>query len=254
MNGKTFRGALIPAFAAAAMLATPLGADAQRTWREARERFFDVANWRLDATAGYGNIGRMLLQDVGDRQRELNPEGAFSWGGGASVIVLDRTQLRIGFARVTGDLAYDDDTGDGGRDLDQDDIGDIGASILSIEAGRFLFGHEARFSPYARAGFVISWWGLDDDEAPSEFLENGGRTRLGASGALGLQYRFNWRFGLLVEAATFGVGNPFTGRESFMALTGETIDEPRHVSAQVYRAMLSVNLGRPRPFDRDRDR
>lgn len=249
MKKTTLRAALIPALVLTAAAAAPEGADAQRTFRSVKDRFFEVANWSLEAGAGYGNISRLLLQDVGARQRELNPNGAFAWGVGASVTILERTQLRIAYTRVTGDLAYDDDTGDGGSVLDDDDLGDIGSSILTFEAGRYLFSDRAKVVPYARAGFAIAWWSLDDDEG--EFIDNGTETRTGASGALGVQFRLHRRVALRLEAETYRVGNPFTGNESFIPTTGETIDEPGSVSSHTYRAVLSYNLGRPRPFDRE---
>jgi len=250
MMKTTIRAALVSILAGTAVFGEPDHVDAQRTLRDVKGRFFEIANWSLEGTAGYGNIGRLLLQDVGDRQRELNPTGQFSWGFGAAVVVLERTEVRLGFTRVTGNLAYDDDTGDDGSFLDVDDLGDIGASILTIEAGRFLFAHQGRFSPYARAGFAIAWWGLDDESG--EFLENGTETRLGGSGALGLQYRVTRQVAVRVEAATFRGRNPFTGKSSFRTTDGFTIDEPASISANVYRAVISVGLGRPRPFDRER--
>lgn len=246
------RAALIPAFAMTIMLGRADDADAQRTFRDVKNRFFSIANWSLEGGAGYGNIGRLLLQDVGGRQRELNPGGRFTWGVGANVTIFERTLIRIGFARVTGDLAYDDDTGDGGNLLTEDDLGDISANILSLEAGRFFFDEDDRFSPYARAGFAVSWWGLDDESG--EFFDDGDETRWGATGALGVQFRITRRVALRLEAETSRLRNPFTGHESFIAETGFTIDEPSTISVNAYRAMLSFNLGRPRPFERRDDR
>jgi len=267
MNTKLLRAGLL-SVALTAMLGRPESANAQRDFRTVKERIFNFANWYLEANAGYGDIGRLLLQamdvddddidddifefDLDDRQRRLNPSGGFSWGLGAGVEVLEGTTMRIGFSRVTGELEYKDDTGDGGEILDSDDRGDIGASFLSLEAGQFFFDRRARLRPYVRAGFAVTWWGRDDDSDGSFFGEED-VTRWGATGVIGLRYYVNRRWGISVEAAGFNVGSPFSGNESFVPRTGFTIDEPTRVSTQIYRAAISYNVGRPRPFREDRD-
>lgn len=248
MNRTHLRKGLLFGLAASALFASaPDGAVAQSEFREARRRFFNIANWSLEANAGYSNTGRMLLQDIDDRQRQLNPNGRFSWGAAASLILFERTQLRLGYTHIAGDLAYKDDTGDGGEIFDAENLGNIGASVLSLELGRLLWGERAKFTPYLRAGFAIAWWGLDEDDGPDAFFfEDETHTRTGATGALGLQYRATDRLSIKLEAAKFGLGNPFTGNESFIPVTGFTIDEPVRVSTDVYSAGLVYRFGRMR--------
>lgn len=236
--------------------------DLAREAEEAVEWFLGFPSWTVEAYAGLANHGRFLLQavavedflfpGVGEEvvllgQRALTAKNSFSFGGAAGFTVLPRTTIRLGFNRAASDLEYQDDTGNGSSLFDADDIGDLSSNTLSLEVLRYFLPERIRFSPYAGLGLALTWWHLDEDRA--FFAGDDSHTRWGGVGTFGLQYRFSSAWALRAEAATFSVGNPFTGEESFVPTSGFTIDEPTRVRQTNFRLVVAYTFGRPgRPW------
>lgn len=240
---------------------SPAAAYAQRDLAREAERAVEwllgFPSWTVEAYGGLANHGRFLLQTVavedffppgvGDDivfQRALTAKNSFSFGGAAGFTVLPRTTIRLGFNRAASELEYNDDTGTGSSIFDADDVGDLSSNTLSLEVLRFFLPERIKFTPYAGLGVALTWWHLDEDRA--FFAEEDSHTRWGGVGTFGLQYRFSSAWAVRAEAATFSVGNPFTGEESFVTTSGFTIDEPTRVRQTNFRLVVAYTFGRPR--------
>jgi hypothetical protein len=194
-------------------------------------------NWTVSLYGGLANQGRFLLQSVTFEngliaQRELQADNSFTWGGAVGARILPRTSVRLAFTRTSTDLDYEDDTGTGLGLLDRDDVAGLSSSVLSLEALRFLLPPAVRLTPYGGLGVVATWWNLDERGLPPLIVAGNGddtQFRWGGAAVLGLQYRATANWAARLEATTFTIGNPFTGDESFVPLTGFTIDEPTRV-------------------------
>ena len=255
--------------AAAAMLsAVPGTALGQRDEERPRYRwYFGLGDVTFQAHVGIADHGRFLLQaldfDLVDfgleditPQRKLTAERSFSWGAAVGARVLPRTQARLAFNWTRPDLEFEDDTGLDLDLLDIDDIGKLTSTTLSLELLRYLLPDWSRFNAYLGAGVLITWWSLDDTRLglivdDSVFGSIGsivavddGQTRFGGSAVLGIQYRTSRRFAIRLEAATFAPGNPFSGNNSYVPVTGFTIDEPSHVRQTNLRLAVAYTVGR----------
>jgi hypothetical protein len=234
-----------------------------REQRNLLARLFNVPRWQADVHAGIGNYGRFLLQqpvlllDVDDLdefngftgfepERELRGSGVFTIGAGLGGMFLPRTGFRLGVSRAWSNLDWRDDTGDGSDILDADDVGDLAQTILSAEIMRFLLVETARISPFGSAGLLATWWNLND--AP-DFMGDDNHFRWGATASLGIQFLLSRNFLLRLDANTSSIGNPFTGRNSYAAHIGHTIDEPGRVRKTDFRLALGYTWGRPHPTE-----
>jgi hypothetical protein len=61
-----------------------------------------------------------------------------------------------------------------------------------------------------------------------------------------LQVKVSDRWDVRAEATTASVRNPFTGRESYTALGGVTIDEPSRVSKRDFKLAFMYNFSKPK--------
>ncbi|MGH7575242.1 MAG: outer membrane protein [Longimicrobiales bacterium] len=239
--------------AAVAVLAlSPVTAQAQKG-RDRDARSFAFSNWTLEARGGLANFGRFLLEDVLDLnenfvgQRELDASNSFVWGAGVSTTVLPRTALRLSFTRASADLNYDDDTGTDSNALDLDDIGDISSNVISLDVVRHILSDRAKVRPYGGAGFAVAWWNLGENA--DQLVVAGTDNTLfkwGANALLGLQFRPAVRWAIQLEATTMTLGNPFTGKKSFLPTTGIIIDEPTRVRQTNYTLGIAYTFGRLR--------
>ena len=227
-----------------ALLVAALPASAQR--RDDDHTMGDFArglrgpNWNLSINGGTNSTGRFLLQNVGAGQRALRTENGFSVGGNVGVDVLPRMGVRLGYSFGKGDLAFRTDNGDDSDDLDAK-VGDIRSHVASLELIRYLLSTRSSVAPYATAGVIASWWGLDNDAENA--VAGGTQFRLGGTGSVGLRLRATRSLDVRLEAASASVRNPFTGNDSFR-VPGETIDEPSRVSRSTVRLMVGYNFGR----------
>jgi opacity protein-like surface antigen len=207
-------------------------------------------NWNLFGSGGLSTSGRLLLQrQVGGGERALKGENGFNLGAGAGVDVLPRVGLRLSYTYTSSDLAFRTDNGDGSNALDIEDVGKLRSHVATIEVIRYMLRSRAPITPYGSAGFVGTWWVLDDESASVTAGTGSTQRRFGAVASLGLQLRLSEHFSARLEAASSSVRNPFTGNESFQAFGGVTVDEPTRVNTTDFRVSGVYYLG-----DADADR
>lgn len=249
---------LIPLLALlGASFAMPITASAQRGRSDEEPRWFaGFPNWTVELYVGLANQSRFLLQALPDDfddfdgitpQRELRADNSFSWGGSVAATILPRTSVRLAFTRTSTDLEYEDDTGTGSDIFDVDDVAELASNVLSLEVIRTLFPARARLTPYGGLGIALTWWNLDEESLlPLIVAGDGDDTQFRFAGVavLGMQYRPARRWAIRLEATTFKIGNPFTGDESYIPVTGFTIDEPSHVRQTHFRLAAAYTFGR----------
>jgi len=249
---SAMRVCLSLAAAAAMLVAAPGTALGQRDEEPPRYRwYFGLGDVTFQGYVGIADHGRFLLQaldfDLDDvnPQRKLTASRSFSWGVAVGARVLPRTQARLAFNWTRPDLEFEDDTGLDLDVFDIDDIGELTSTTLSLELLRYLLPDWRRFNAYAGAGVLITWWSLDDTGIDPLLLSvDDGQTRFGGSAILGIQYRTSRRFAIRLEAATFAPGNPFSGDNAYVPVTGFTIDEPSHVRQTNLRLAIAYTVGR----------
>ena len=235
------------------LLLTPLQLSAQTDKRkeEAEDFVQDVLavifgpNWNVGLHGGFSGQGRFLLQrtDFGNQERVLKGENGFNIGIGAGVDILLRSGLRINYTYSSSSLAFDTDNGDGSTGLDADDIGDLSSHTVSGEIIRYMLPARSTFTPYGSVGFVATWWMLEEG---GFILAPAGSTQLrfGPLASLGLQLKLGSRWNVRLEGTAANTRNPFTGRDSFVAFAGETIDEPSRVTNRDFRLIAMYNFGK----------
>jgi hypothetical protein len=207
------------------------------------------ANWNLFGHVGPSTTGRFLLQrpaGAGTGEAQLKGDDGFSAGFGGGVDVLLRVGWRASYTYTASDLAFRTDNGDGSRNLDLDDVGQLGNHTVALEGIRYALPAESKFTPYASAGVLATWWVLE--ESSPQVVAPGGSTqyRWGAVAAFGLQFRFDEHAKARFEIASTSSRNPFTGRESFRSPDAVTLDEPTRVSGMQYRLVGVYNFGKPK--------
>lgn len=234
-----------------AVMAAPGSGLAQR---DDVARWLLFSSWSVEVHGGFSDYGRFLLQALDSpdgivAQRELEADNAFSLGLAFGTTILPRTGLRLAFTHTfSTDLNYRDDTGIGTDLFDIDGIASLSNSVLSLEVIRFVLPERIRLTPYGAGGVAVGWWNLSDQDLL--IIAGDGddtQVRWGAVGAIGLQYRARNNIVARLEATTYGMGNPFTGNESFVPTTGFTIDEPTRVRQTMIRLGIAYRFGR---FDR----
>ncbi|HSL69601.1 MAG TPA: outer membrane beta-barrel protein [Longimicrobiales bacterium] len=203
------------------------------------------SNWNLFLHGGLTTHGRFALQRPGiGGERALRTEDGFNIGGGVGVNIMSRMGLRLSYTAGSSDLVFRTDNGDESENLDLDNVGTLQSHVAAIEIVRYVLRSSATINPYGSAGFVGTWWVLDEE---SQFVAPAGgdtQFRLGAIASLGLQARLTDDLDLRVEAASGSIRNPFTGRDSFRALGGTTIEEPTRVNKTDFRLVGVYNFGR----------
>ena len=240
------------------LAAVPMAAHAQRTLDpdEAEATFWGLfgPNWNLFAHAGSMTGGQFLLEQSGtipSGERALRSADAFSFGGGVGVDLLPRMGWRLDFTYASSDLQYRTDIGNGSRAFDVDDLATLSSYVLSVEILRYMLPATSAITPYASAGLLGAWWTLDE-RTPAAVVGDGTEFRFGALASLGLQLAYGNHLRARLEAVTASSRNPFTGRDSFMATTGATIDEPGRVSRTDWRLVGVYSFGRSTSEERSR--
>ena len=207
-------------------------------------------NWNLSIHGGFSNTGRFLLQRADlagvSVERALSSEGGWHVGGAIGMDILPRVGARLNYTYGEADLAFNTDDGTGATGADLDDLGRIQTHLASIELLRYLLPARSAVTPYGGAGFVATWWVFDQNH--SIVQASGGTTqfRVGAMGIIGLQVKLSDHWDVRAEATTASVRNPFTGRESYTALGGATIDEPTRVSKRDFKLAFMYNFSKPK--------
>jgi hypothetical protein len=225
---------------------------AQGLYEDTSEWKFSLSGWNVGVHGGLSRFGRFLLEepdeDPSDRsQREVTGETGFAIGGWVGATFLPRTDIRLSFTHTSTDLVYRDDTGTGLDGLDLDGIGDLASEVLTLELTRYLVPEDSKFSPYAGAGFLATWWVLDEASTGVQSPTGSTQFRWGGMATLGVQVRVSSALRLRVEAATASSRNPFKGSDSFVTASGHTIDEPNRVSKTDYRLGLAYFFGHRDP-------
>ena len=207
-------------------------------------------NWNLSVHGGFSNTGRFLLQRADlpgtTVERALSSEGGWNVGGAIGVDILPRVGARLNYTYGSADLAFNTDDGNDATVGDLDDLGRIETHLASIELLRYLLPARSAVTPYGGAGFVATWWVFDQ---PQSIVQAPGGTtqfRVGAMAVIGLQVKLADRWDVRAEATTASVRNPFTGRESYTALGGSTIDEPSRVSKRDFKLAFMYNFSKPK--------
>jgi hypothetical protein len=117
--------------------------------------------------------------------------------------------------------------------------------IASLEVMRYMLPTLVSVTPYFTAGVLATWWVIGDEDVLLDPDVDGTQFRWGGHGAVGLQFRADSNWAFRVEFGRSSVRNPFTGKDSFRALTGVTIDEPTSVSLTDLRIAGVYSFGKP---------
>lgn len=253
------RSRIVGFMAAVGMLiAAPVEASAQArdAVQEEVRWFFGFPSWTFTLYGGFATQSSFLLQALDGPdgvvpQRRLEADASFSYGGAIGVTFLPRTSARLAFTRTSADLDYENDSGTGSNVFSVSDVADLSTNILSLEVLRFLLPDRIKLTPYGGLGVAVAWWDLDPNGAPF-ILDGGTETRWGGVAILGMQYRPDPRWAIRVEGTGFALGNPFTGNDSFVPLTGFTIDEPEKVGQKHFRLSVAYTFASPERPDRVR--
>lgn len=230
-----------------ALTVAPTGAEAQA--RDDDDAGFDFRSLLggtkdLFIHGGFTTSGRLMLQGAVGGERALKSEDGFNLGGGVAVNVLPRVGIRLSYTYTSSNLAFRTDNGDGSNALDISDVGTLQSHVAAIEFVRFMLPARAAITPYGSAGFVGTWWVLDEESAFVAAPTGSTEFRFGALATIGIQFRLAERVSTRFEAVSSSVRNPFTGNEAFQALGGATIDEPTRVNRTDFRIVGVYHFGR----------
>jgi len=165
-------------------------------------------------------------------------------GGQVEIDILTLMALRLGYTYAKSDLVYRTDAGTGSEFLDTGTLADMHSNSVYLAVTRYIVPLVAKWSPYASVGIQGTWFSVNDN---IEIIAPDGSTqwRFGALANFGLKYRATDRFDLNAEYSVATLRNPFSGRSSFNALTGVTVDEPTRVRSSDWRLMASYYFGKP---------
>jgi opacity protein-like surface antigen len=234
--------ALICSFVAMPTISNAQVADS--TKEQAQDFVHDVLhrllgpNKNLFVNGGFTRGDRFVLQQAVntiDGQRALNGATGWNVGGGIGVDFLLRTGLRLGYTFSSRDLNFKTDNGNGSDALDIDDVGTIRTHTASLELMRYMLPSRTAISPYGTIGIQGTWWVLTDQANP--IVLSNGKTPFSFSPmfSFGVQFKATNSLSGRLEATLSSGHNPFTGKNSFRALSGPTIDEPTDLRRSDYR-------------------
>ena len=203
--------------------------------------------WNAFISGGGGTTGRFLLQRTGGvfaGERTLRRSDAFTVGVGGGMDFFLRSGVRASYSFSAADMKFRTDNGDGSEDLDFEDSSSLQNHILSAEVIRYMLPSRAPITPYGSAGLVGNWWVLD--ESSPFVVASGGSTqfRLGATASFGVQFQFAGYSAARLEVASTSIRSPFTGKDSFVAPGGVTVDEPTRVTQTDFKMAAVLYFGR----------
>jgi opacity protein-like surface antigen len=239
-------------------LATPLASSRAQTSDSLKEQANDFVhdvlgallrpNWSLFAHGGFATSDRLLLQQApnpADGQRSLETSHGYNVGLGAGADILLRMGFRATYTFTSSDLKFRTDNGDGSNLLDSDKVGTLMAHTASLEVMRYMLPARSAFTPYGTLGVQGTWWALDQK---SPFItSSGASTQFSISPLLsfGVQFKATDRWSGRLEATLASGHNPFTGKNAFRALAGQTLDEPTSVGRTDFRFAAVYHFSRP---------
>jgi hypothetical protein len=203
-------------------------------------------HWNVFAQGGFATGERFVLQRAAntvDGQRALEPSTGFNIGIGAGADILLRMGVRANYTFASNGLSFKTDDGTGSNALNIDDVGTLKTHTLALEVMRYMLPSRSVFTPYGTLGIQARWWVLD--EKSPLVLSNGATPfAFGPLFSFGVQAKATDHWSGRLELSLTSGHNPFTGSNSFRALSGPTIDEPSGVSRTEYRLAGVYHFGR----------
>jgi opacity protein-like surface antigen len=237
--------------------ATPLAMSNAQTPDSPREQAQDFVhdvlgallrpNWNLFAHGGLATSDRFLLQQApspNDGQRSLEGAHGYNLGLGAGVDILLRMGFRGTYTFTSSNLKFRTDNGDGSSALDSDNVGTLMTHTASLEVMRYMLPARSAFTPYGTLGIQGTWWALD--EKSPIVTASGASTQFSVSPlfSFGVQFKATEKWSGRLEASLASGHNPFTGKNSFRALAGQTLDEPTSVGRTDFRFAAVYHFSR----------
>jgi hypothetical protein len=206
-------------------------------------------NWNLFVHGGATTDDRFLLQQAVNTingERALQSSTGYNVGGGAGVDILLRTGVRASYTFTSSKLNFRTDDGDGSEALNIDDVGRLKTHTAALEVIHYMLPARATINPYGTLGIKGTWWVLDEK---SPLVTSAGASTpfaLSPLFAFGVQVKASNRWSGRLETMLSSGHNPFTGKRSFRALSGPTIDEPTSVSRTDFRLAAVYHFGKPK--------
>jgi len=197
-------------------------------------------NWHVALGGGLTTNGQLMLQRpsplaAGERALETNTGGNFTAGAGVDILL--RMGFRAAYTFTSNTLEFTTSNGDGTHTLDLGSVATLKSHTASVEIVRYMLPARALFTPYATAGLQGTWWQLSDETVAVDAAGGSTQFRWGGLVTFGFASSFWNHWGARIEATKAGIGSPFSGRNSFRAPSGWTIDEPTSVGQSNYRLM-----------------
>jgi hypothetical protein len=229
----------------------------ERSVRDLAAWLFNMRNYNVGINGGIGNYGRFLLENptrsVADfNERELRGLGAWTVGGEFGANILPRVGAQLSFNYTHSNLEWRTDNGNGSEIFDTGKVTGLSHYVLGLEVIRYLLLENSRVSPFGSVGVLATWWNMSDDEDDNIFDDTLAKPdgssffRWGGTGSVGLQFRVAKQWRARLEAQTASIGNPFSGRSSYVSVFGRTIDEPSRVRKTYFKLGILYAFGKPR--------
>jgi len=204
-------------------------------------------HWNLFADGGFTRGSRYSLQRAAntvDGQRALTSATGYNVGLGGGIDVLLRMGLRASYTFASNNLNFKTDDGNGSDVLDIDDVGTLRSQTVELEVMRYMLPSRSAITPYGTLGFHMTWWSLNE-KSPLVTSNDASPFSYGPLFSFGVQVKASDHFSGRLEASLSSGHNPFTGKTSFRALSGPTIDEPSSTSRSNYRIAGVYHFGKP---------
>jgi len=201
-------------------------------------------NWNVFLHGGVTGNGLFLLQrTAAGGERALRDENSWNVGGGIGVDLLKSTGVRASYTYSSGDLSFLTDLGTGSEALDVAKVSTLTTHVADLELVNYMTPAHSGVAPYAAVGLTGSWFSTD--AASASIRRSGGSSQFRWGGVTSFGVQFHVAHGLYtqLEASSHSLGNPFSGRRSFTATGGTTVDEPRRVNKTDYRLVLVYRFG-----------
>jgi opacity protein-like surface antigen len=205
-------------------------------------------HWNLFLHSGWTTSDRLVLQQAAapvDAQRSLETSHGFNVGGGAGVDILMHMGLRMAYTYTSSDLNFTTDHGNGSNTLDINGVGTLQSHTVALEVMRYMLPARSAFNPYGTLGVQGTWWQLSE-KSPLVRSSGGSPFAVGPLFSFGAQIRAADHWSGRLEMAMSSGHNPFTGSNSFRALSGPTIDEPTGLSRIDFRIAGVYHFDSPR--------
>jgi len=191
----------------------------------------------VTAFGGAGYFGRFIEQDFDDGQRELKGKKISSVGGGVAIgTIAGRNGGQVGMFFLPTSLRWSDDSGRNSDALDQDKIVDLDAYVFSAEFIRYLAEPGTHMiAPYTMTGVTATYWKLGDTGGQISGAGADGTDdalfKFGVTAGFGAQIETGRSMTIRFGLDTAKLGNPFSGKDSFTPVDGQTFDEPGTVTS-----------------------